>query len=189
MVSWNYWRYDAGLKCLRIICRCMSLFYNAKMCLLENGCLHVDNWTTIQSVVKHSENMLCAKFYFWSCLIRCVWFCLGFAYAFDKHSDSFLNDLNTPYDYESVLQCGPYSFNINSNVPSITTKIPEFNEIMGRGWITAGLIYWGWIACTTAVSPSSDICFWKSLLKLHDNMDGVTWEEQEDFTLGILSQC
>ncbi|GAB0185398.1 meprin A subunit alpha [Grus japonensis] len=56
----------------------------------------------------------------------------GFAYAFDKHSDSFLNDLNTPYDYESVLQYGPYSFNINSNVPSITTKIPEFNEIMGR---------------------------------------------------------
>uniref|UniRef100_A0A8B9QSW8 Metalloendopeptidase n=1 Tax=Anas platyrhynchos TaxID=8839 RepID=A0A8B9QSW8_ANAPL len=56
----------------------------------------------------------------------------GFAYAFDKHNDSFLDDLNTPYDYESVLHYGPYSFNINSNVPSITTKIPEFNEIIGQ---------------------------------------------------------
>ncbi|XP_067150481.1 meprin A subunit alpha-like isoform X2 [Apteryx mantelli] len=56
----------------------------------------------------------------------------GFAYAFDKHDDSFLDDLNTPYDYESVLHYGPYSFNINSNIPSITTKIPEFNEIIGQ---------------------------------------------------------
>ncbi|XP_009693785.1 PREDICTED: meprin A subunit alpha-like [Cariama cristata] len=56
----------------------------------------------------------------------------GFAYAFDKYDDSFLDDLNTPYDYESVLHYGPYSFNINSSVPSITTKIPEFNEIIGQ---------------------------------------------------------
>lgn len=76
--------------------------------------------------------VLCGKFYFWSCLITCICFCLGFAYAFDKHNDSFLDDLNTPYDYESVLHYGPYSFNINSNVPSITTKIPEFNEIIGQ---------------------------------------------------------
>lgn len=76
--------------------------------------------------------MFSAKFYFWSYLITCVCFRLGFAYAFDKHNDSFLDDLNTPYDYESVLHYGPYSFNINSNVPSITTKIPEFNEIIGQ---------------------------------------------------------
>lgn len=57
-------------------------------------------------------------------------FCLGFSYAFDKDSGSFLDDLNTPYDYESVLQYGPYSFNINSNVPYITTEIPKFNEII-----------------------------------------------------------
>ncbi|OPJ73667.1 meprin A subunit alpha [Patagioenas fasciata monilis] len=54
----------------------------------------------------------------------------GFAYAFDKANDSFIDDLNAPSDYESVLQYGPYSFNINSNVPYITTKIPECNEII-----------------------------------------------------------
>lgn len=47
-----------------------------------------------------------------------------------KDSGSFLDDLNTPYDYESVLQYGPYSFNINSNAPYITTEIPKFNEII-----------------------------------------------------------
>ncbi|PKU30559.1 meprin a subunit alpha-like [Limosa lapponica baueri] len=56
----------------------------------------------------------------------------GFARAFDKYNDGFLLDLNTPYDYESVLHYGPYSFNINSNVPSTTTKIPEFNDIIGQ---------------------------------------------------------
>ncbi|XP_006035351.1 meprin A subunit alpha-like [Alligator sinensis] len=56
----------------------------------------------------------------------------GYAYAFDKHNDSYLLDLNTPYDYESVLHYGPYSFNIHSNISSITTKIPKFNEIIGQ---------------------------------------------------------
>lgn len=59
-------------------------------------------------------------------------FFLGYAYAFDKHNDSYLLDLNTPYDYESVLHYGPYSFNIHSNISSITTKIPKFNEIIGQ---------------------------------------------------------
>ncbi|XP_070588514.1 meprin A subunit alpha-like isoform X2 [Erythrolamprus reginae] len=56
----------------------------------------------------------------------------GKAYNFDKYDDSFISDLNTPYDYESVLHYGPYSFNKNSNVPSITTKIPEFNNVIGQ---------------------------------------------------------
>uniref|UniRef100_A0A8C6V907 Metalloendopeptidase n=1 Tax=Naja naja TaxID=35670 RepID=A0A8C6V907_NAJNA len=56
----------------------------------------------------------------------------GQAYNFDKYDDSFISDLNTPYDYESVLHYGPYSFNKNSAVPSITTKIPEFNNIIGQ---------------------------------------------------------
>ncbi|KAK2534044.1 hypothetical protein Q9966_007467 [Columba livia] len=59
-----------------------------------------------------------------------VYLVTGFSYAFDKDSGSFLDDLNTPYDYESVLQYGPYSFNINSNTPYITTEIPKFNEII-----------------------------------------------------------
>lgn len=60
----------------------------------------------------------------------CVCFCIGFAYAFDKHNDGFHDDLNTSYDYESVLHYGPYFFDINSNVPSITTKISEFNDVI-----------------------------------------------------------
>lgn len=57
---------------------------------------------------------------------------LGQAYNFDKYDDSFISDLNTPYDYESVMHYGPYSFNKNSSVPSITTKIPEFNNVIGQ---------------------------------------------------------
>ncbi|XP_015743316.1 meprin A subunit alpha [Python bivittatus] len=56
----------------------------------------------------------------------------GQAYNFDKYDDTFITDLNTPYDYESVMHYGPYSFNKNSSVPSITTKIPEFNNVIGQ---------------------------------------------------------
>ncbi|XP_062971918.1 meprin A subunit alpha-like [Elgaria multicarinata webbii] len=56
----------------------------------------------------------------------------GQAYNFDKYDDSFITDLNTPYDYESIMHYGPYSFNKNSSIPSITTKIPEFNDVIGQ---------------------------------------------------------
>ncbi|XP_066478326.1 meprin A subunit alpha-like [Tiliqua scincoides] len=56
----------------------------------------------------------------------------GQAYNFNKYDDSFISDLNTPYDYESIMHYGPYSFNINSDIPSITTKIPEFNDVIGQ---------------------------------------------------------
>ncbi|XP_058038261.1 meprin A subunit alpha-like [Ahaetulla prasina] len=56
----------------------------------------------------------------------------GQAYNFEKYNDSFITDLNTPYDYESVMHYGPYSFSKNNSVPSITTKIPEFNNVIGQ---------------------------------------------------------
>ncbi|KAH0621796.1 hypothetical protein JD844_023430 [Phrynosoma platyrhinos] len=56
----------------------------------------------------------------------------GQEHNFNKYDDSFISDLNTPYDYESVMHYGPYSFNINSSIPSITTKIPEFNDVIGQ---------------------------------------------------------
>ncbi|XP_069092176.1 meprin A subunit alpha-like isoform X2 [Pleurodeles waltl] len=56
----------------------------------------------------------------------------GYAYAFDKYDDDFISDLNTPYDYDSVMHYGPLSFNKNYNVATITTKIPAFNDIIGQ---------------------------------------------------------
>ncbi|XP_035178162.1 meprin A subunit alpha [Oxyura jamaicensis] len=51
---------------------------------------------------------------------------------FLKYDDSFITDLNTPYDYESVMHYAPFSFNKNDSIPTITTKIPAFNDIIGQ---------------------------------------------------------
>uniref|UniRef100_A0A8C5MAB5 Meprin A subunit n=1 Tax=Leptobrachium leishanense TaxID=445787 RepID=A0A8C5MAB5_9ANUR len=56
----------------------------------------------------------------------------GMAHNFNTYDDSFITDLNTPYDYESVMHYGPYSFNMNANVPTITAKIPAFNNVIGQ---------------------------------------------------------
>ncbi|XP_062815844.1 meprin A subunit alpha [Anolis carolinensis] len=56
----------------------------------------------------------------------------GQEHNFNKYDDDFISDLNTPYDYESVMHYGPYSFNRNSSIPSITTKISEFNDVIGQ---------------------------------------------------------
>uniref|UniRef100_A0A670Z1D5 Metalloendopeptidase n=1 Tax=Pseudonaja textilis TaxID=8673 RepID=A0A670Z1D5_PSETE len=45
---------------------------------------------------------------------------------------NLISDLNTPYDYESVMHYGPYSFSKNKSVRTITTKIPEFNNVIGQ---------------------------------------------------------
>ncbi|XP_069461262.1 meprin A subunit alpha-like [Ambystoma mexicanum] len=55
----------------------------------------------------------------------------GYAYAFDRYDDDFITDLNTPYDYDSVMHYGPLSFNKN-DVPTITTKLPAFNDLIGQ---------------------------------------------------------
>lgn len=51
---------------------------------------------------------------------------------FLKYDDSFITDLNTPYDYESVMHYRPFSFNKNESIPTITAKIPAFNDIIGQ---------------------------------------------------------
>nr|XP_046228187.1 meprin A subunit alpha [Scatophagus argus] len=56
----------------------------------------------------------------------------GKAHNFNKYEDDFITDLNTPYDYESIMHYRPLSFNKNESIPTITTTIPYFNEIIGQ---------------------------------------------------------
>ncbi|XP_027794098.2 meprin A subunit alpha [Marmota flaviventris] len=56
----------------------------------------------------------------------------GHQHNFNIYDDNFITDLNTPYDYESIMHYGPFSFNKNDSIPTITTKIPEFNSIIGQ---------------------------------------------------------
>lgn len=56
----------------------------------------------------------------------------GKEHNFAKYEDDFITDLNTPYDYESVMHYRPLSFNKNDTVPTITTAIPYFNDIIGQ---------------------------------------------------------
>ncbi|XP_060046803.1 meprin A subunit alpha [Erinaceus europaeus] len=56
----------------------------------------------------------------------------GHQHNFNTYDDNFITDLNTPYDYESLMHYAPFSFNKNESVPTITTKIPEFNSIIGQ---------------------------------------------------------
>lgn len=57
---------------------------------------------------------------------------IGMEHNFDKYEDNFITDLNTPYDYESIMHYRPLSFNKNDSIPTITTTIPYFNEIIGQ---------------------------------------------------------
>uniref|UniRef100_A0A452H1K3 Metalloendopeptidase n=1 Tax=Gopherus agassizii TaxID=38772 RepID=A0A452H1K3_9SAUR len=56
----------------------------------------------------------------------------GQSHNFVKYDDMLISDLNTPYDYESVMHYEPLSFNKNEGVPTITVKIPAFNDIIGQ---------------------------------------------------------
>ncbi|XP_056150628.1 meprin A, alpha (PABA peptide hydrolase), tandem duplicate 1 [Lampris incognitus] len=56
----------------------------------------------------------------------------GFEHNFDKYNDDFITDQNTAYDYESIMHYRPFSFNKNEREPTITTKIPEFYNIIGQ---------------------------------------------------------
>nr|Q64230.2 RecName: Full=Meprin A subunit alpha; AltName: Full=Endopeptidase-2; AltName: Full=Endopeptidase-24.18 subunit alpha; Short=E-24.18; AltName: Full=MEP-1; Flags: Precursor [Rattus norvegicus]AAH81834.1 Meprin 1 alpha [Rattus norvegicus] len=55
-----------------------------------------------------------------------------YEHNFNTYDDKTITDLNTPYDYESLMHYGPFSFNKNETIPTITTKIPEFNAIIGQ---------------------------------------------------------
>lgn len=56
----------------------------------------------------------------------------GREHNFNKYEDDFITDLNTPYDYESVMHYRPFSFNKNASIPTITTAIPAFNDVIGQ---------------------------------------------------------
>ncbi|KAJ0060786.1 hypothetical protein NL108_000181, partial [Boleophthalmus pectinirostris] len=51
---------------------------------------------------------------------------------FKKYEDYYITDLNTAYDYESIMHYRPLSFNKNASIPTITTTIPEFNNVIGQ---------------------------------------------------------
>uniref|UniRef100_A0A673BL85 Meprin A subunit n=1 Tax=Sphaeramia orbicularis TaxID=375764 RepID=A0A673BL85_9TELE len=56
----------------------------------------------------------------------------GMEHNFNKYEDDFITDLNTPYDYESIMHYRPLSFNKNESIPTITTTIDYFNNIIGQ---------------------------------------------------------
>ncbi|XP_072306422.1 meprin A subunit alpha [Eucyclogobius newberryi] len=56
----------------------------------------------------------------------------GMEHNFNKYEDDYITDLNTAYDYESIMHYRPLSFNKNETTPTITTTIPEFNEVIGQ---------------------------------------------------------
>lgn len=56
----------------------------------------------------------------------------GKEHNFNKYEDDFITDMNTPYDYESIMHYFPFSFNKNESVPTITTTIPYFNHVIGQ---------------------------------------------------------
>ncbi|XP_054900530.1 meprin A, alpha (PABA peptide hydrolase), tandem duplicate 1 [Poeciliopsis prolifica] len=56
----------------------------------------------------------------------------GLEHNFNKYNDDFITDQNTAYDYESIMHYRPFSFNKNESIPTITTKIPEFYNIIGQ---------------------------------------------------------
>ncbi|CAJ0606543.1 unnamed protein product [Cylicocyclus nassatus] len=53
-------------------------------------------------------------------------------YNFDKHTYQTANHYGLPYDYGSVMQYDPYSFAINYNIPTITAKDINYQNIMGQ---------------------------------------------------------
>ncbi|XP_057209244.1 meprin A subunit alpha [Triplophysa rosa] len=56
----------------------------------------------------------------------------GKEHNFNKYEDDFITDLNTPYDYESIMHYRPLSFNKEPDIPTITTTIPSFNNVIGQ---------------------------------------------------------
>ncbi|XP_076026987.1 meprin A, alpha (PABA peptide hydrolase), tandem duplicate 1 [Genypterus blacodes] len=56
----------------------------------------------------------------------------GMEHNFNKYNDEYITDQNTPYDYESLMHYRPFAFNKNATIPTVTTKIPEFINIIGQ---------------------------------------------------------
>ncbi|XP_066478313.1 meprin A subunit alpha-like [Tiliqua scincoides] len=56
----------------------------------------------------------------------------GEEHNFKKRGANRVTDLNTAYDYESIMHYGSFSFSKNRSLPTMTASIPKFNNIIGQ---------------------------------------------------------
>ncbi|KAL4661067.1 meprin A subunit alpha-like [Arapaima gigas] len=56
----------------------------------------------------------------------------GMEHNFVKYDETLITDQNTPYDYESIMHYGAYSFNKDPRYPTITTKDPALTRVLGQ---------------------------------------------------------
>uniref|UniRef100_A0A668RDN0 Metalloendopeptidase n=1 Tax=Oreochromis aureus TaxID=47969 RepID=A0A668RDN0_OREAU len=60
-------------------------------------------------------------------------FCHRKEHNFNKYEDDFITDLNTPYDYESIMHYRPFSFNKNNmHPPQSPPPYPTLYEVIGQ---------------------------------------------------------
>ena len=106
----------------------------------------------------------------------------GYEHNFNTYDDNIITDLNTPCDYDSVMHYGPFSFNKNESNPTITTKIPEFNSIIGQRLDFSAIdlerlnrmyncseYLWAWGLAKTAC-PQSPLLFLNALQNLKQSL-------------------
>ncbi|XP_066561506.1 meprin A subunit alpha isoform X1 [Amia ocellicauda] len=122
----------------------------------------------------------------------------GKEHNFNKYNDDFITDLNTPYDYESIMHYRPFSFNKNDSQPTITTAIPAFNDIIGQrlDFSSIDLVRLNRMYNCTSTHTLLDQCsFEKTNVcgMIQNEDDGADWvqmqsdSEMEDHTL--VGQC
>ncbi|KAM9665242.1 LOW QUALITY PROTEIN: meprin A subunit alpha [Trichechus inunguis] len=123
----------------------------------------------------------------------------GYQHNFNTYNDSFITDLNTPYDYESLMHYTPFSFNMNAIVPTIAAKIPEFDSIIGQrlDFSAIDLERLNQMYNCTTTHPLLDHCAFEKanicgmIQGTRDDADWVhensAWPGQVDHTLGALS--
>ncbi|XP_064196363.1 meprin A subunit alpha [Anguilla rostrata] len=101
----------------------------------------------------------------------------GKEHNFNKYEDDFITDLNTPYDYESIMHYRPLSFNKNESVPTITTAIPFFNEIIGQrlDFSAVDLVRLNRMYKCAATVTLLDQCSFEQI-----NICGMTQSEEDD---------
>uniref|UniRef100_A0A4X2K833 Meprin A subunit n=1 Tax=Vombatus ursinus TaxID=29139 RepID=A0A4X2K833_VOMUR len=123
----------------------------------------------------------------------------GYGHNFNTYNDSIITDLNNPYDYESLMHYAPFSFNKNENVPTITAKIPAFDDIIGQrlDFSTIDLERLNRMYNCTATHTLLDQCTFENLNicgMIQGTRDDADWTHergdspgQEDHTL--VGQC
>ncbi|XP_072552084.1 meprin A subunit alpha-like [Salminus brasiliensis] len=123
----------------------------------------------------------------------------GMEHNFNKYDDSFITDQNTPYDYESIMHYGPYSFNADPRYPTMTAKDPELTKVLGQynDFSSLDLLRLNRMYNCSAPLTLLDQCFFETLgicgmIKRHQK-NGVQWvrsqtsPQSSDHTL--VGQC